>query len=48
MAIALQKVKESLLVLAVVIGFCRPVVAQQPQPNAAAEASERLVKTGTF
>jgi Tol biopolymer transport system component len=45
-AIAMKKVKESLLVLAGVIGFCRPVVAQQQQqqPNAAARAAERLVE----
>jgi Tol biopolymer transport system component len=37
-------VKESLLILAVVICFCRPVVAEQQQPNAAAQAAERLVE----
>ncbi len=41
---AMKKINESLLVLAVLIGFCLPVVAQQQQPNAAVEAAERLVE----
>src|SRR4051794_16889443 len=43
-AMAMNKVEQSLLVLAVVIGFCRLAVAQQQQPNAAAEAAGRLVE----
>jgi hypothetical protein len=43
-AMTMKKVKESPMVLAVVISSCRPVVAQQQQPNVASEAAERLVE----